>query len=595
MPEPVPPRPQASERPAGQSLLVAADDENFEELGYLKANPDVAAAVRDGRCASAREHYAAFGRSEGRAIQVPVPKDWRAEKLQRIAPLLQAGFAVGECTQRLDTLDESIRSDFGIVATDNVSCHEYDEKALALITRHAEGLVLDCGAGRRNVYYRNVVNYEVVDYDSTDVLGVAERLPFKDGSFDAVLSLSLLEHVKDPFAAAREMARVLKPGGELMCVAPFLQPRHGYPHHYYNMTAQGLLNLFPDLAERRIEVYGAMRPLWCVQWILARYAAGLPEDERARFATTTVAELSIDPLLQEDRPYVVELDQQATTDLACAHALFAAKPAASEPAATKEPSDAVARPFHGQSAVAMGAAGPARVLCSICDLPRDFSAPDDYWTCREKLRSSDCPLGQCLVRERALAKVLFSLYPREQVSTLAIHEAAPSGLGLSRWLRNQCPGYVGTGYFPNRPFGQPVGSLRNEDLERQTFRDSCFDLVLHLDVLEHLFDPFQALREIKRTLKPGGRCIFSAPTHVELASSQQVASIAKDGSLIVVGEPEYHGNPQSEENRSLVAWRYGYDLPTLISRSTGFDVEVRRWHAPSQAIAGRMTEIYILS
>jgi len=38
-------------------------------------------------------------------------------------------------------------------------------------------------------------------------------LPFKDGSFDAVVSLQVLEHVKSPQSVIAEMARVVKPGG----------------------------------------------------------------------------------------------------------------------------------------------------------------------------------------------------------------------------------------------------------------------------------------------------------------------------------------------------------------------------------------------
>ncbi|WP_424363291.1 class I SAM-dependent methyltransferase [Methylocystis parvus] len=230
--------------------------------------------------------------------------------------------------------------------------------------------------------------------------------------------------------------------------------------------------------------------------------------------------------------------------------------------------------------------------CPICDRQRKFISPDDYWSSRANLRSPECEYSICIPRHRALADVLFSLIPRDQISKKSIHESSPAPMGLSLWLQRNCPGYVMSGFFPGRAFGQEVEGLRNEDLERQTFGDGTFDVVIHLDVLEHVFQPFAALQEIERTLKPGGVCLFTAPTYPDRHRSEQVAFQEANG-LRIVGEPEYHGNPQNEEG-ALVTWRYGYDLPRLISQHTNFDIEVRRWHSRARAIMGPMTEVYIL-
>ena len=307
-------------------ILVPATDENFDEAAYLAANRDVADAVAAGVVASGRVHFDAFGRAEARGLRRPIPTSMKSGKLDRVRPLLREGSLVRDAAALLDCLPQATRDELHLDPTDNVSAHEYDDCALALIDRHRDGLVLDCGAGLRNTYYANVVNYEIVAYDTTDVLGAAERLPFADASFDAVLSLNVLEHVKDPFAAARELMRVMKPGAELMAVAPFLQPLHGYPHHYYNMTAQGLSNLFEPLTEKRIDVYGAMRPIWAVNWILQRYAASLSGADRARFHAMTVAELLVDPRQLERDPVALNLPAAALDELASAHALHGRKP-----------------------------------------------------------------------------------------------------------------------------------------------------------------------------------------------------------------------------------------------------------------------------
>ena len=60
--------------------------------------------------------------------------------------------------------------------------------------------------------------------------------------------------------------------------------------------------------------------------------------------------------------------------------------------------------------------------------------------------------------------------------------------------------------------------VRNCKLEEAGFPDSSFDVVLLLDVLEHLHRPFETLAEIGRILKPQGTLVVQCPwelTHWE--------------------------------------------------------------------------------
>ena len=50
------------------------------------------------------------------------------------------------------------------------------------------------------------------------VVSTADTLPFADDSFDAVVALDVLEHLDDDVAAAKEIRRVLKPGGRFATV-----------------------------------------------------------------------------------------------------------------------------------------------------------------------------------------------------------------------------------------------------------------------------------------------------------------------------------------------------------------------------------------
>ncbi|HVU22800.1 MAG TPA: class I SAM-dependent methyltransferase [Opitutus sp.] len=268
----------------------------------------------------------------------------KREKLQRLAgrltcPACRAAVLLADAGCRacgatfrftatqLDFLNAAQRSAVPAPEATPASTGGYDEVAYAIIASCRDGLILDCGAGQKQRTFPNIINLEIMDYPSTDVRGVNESLPFADATFDAVFSFATLEHIPDPFAAAAEIARVLKPGGLVYSVVPLISPYHGFPNHFYNMTIAGHQGVFPadtlDVLHSFVPLYG--RPVYALTWILRRWARGLPPAQREQFLELKVRDLATAPftLLQQD--YVRYLDAEANLQLAANTAIIARK------------------------------------------------------------------------------------------------------------------------------------------------------------------------------------------------------------------------------------------------------------------------------
>lgn len=136
--------------------------------------------------------------------------------------------------------------------------------ALADRSREARGILLDVGCGRKpyEALFRPYVRrYLGLEYspasgyrgNRADLCGDAQSLPLRSASIDTVLATELLEHVRDPGAVVGEIARVLRPGGIVLCTAPFVYPVHERDD-YYRYAPRGVATLLERHGLEVIEV-----------------------------------------------------------------------------------------------------------------------------------------------------------------------------------------------------------------------------------------------------------------------------------------------------------------------------------------------------
>jgi SAM-dependent methyltransferase len=140
--------------------------------------------------------------------------------------------------------------------------------------------VLDAGAGeaRHRVYFTRG-RYIALDagygdrawnYSKLDIRGDLAQIPLRDSSVDCILCMVVLEHTREPRRVLLEFARILKSGGTLLMVVPFLWEEHQTPHDYFRFTRYGVRSLFESSFLRLDRV----DPIGGFFWLCARRSIG---------------------------------------------------------------------------------------------------------------------------------------------------------------------------------------------------------------------------------------------------------------------------------------------------------------------------------
>lgn len=106
----------------------------------------------------------------------------------------------------------------------NLYCQK---RFFAIAKKFSRGRILEvgCGTGHVQNVLKNVVGMDItlsmLRKNKNDVVCAdAHSIPFKDGTFDAVYSIDVIEHVQNPLKMIEECKRILKKNGTLILITP---------------------------------------------------------------------------------------------------------------------------------------------------------------------------------------------------------------------------------------------------------------------------------------------------------------------------------------------------------------------------------------
>lgn len=148
------------------------------------------------------------------------------------------------------------------------------ERRLRMIQRwtslpEAHVLVAGCGIGMYAAQIRDRFDACVAAFDIEPdrvditkrrvphaIVAAGEAIPFPANTFDVALSHEVIEHVRDDRLSARELARVLKPGGRIVLFCPNRwYPFETHGHYWrgtYHFGNKPLINYLPNSLRDRL-------------------------------------------------------------------------------------------------------------------------------------------------------------------------------------------------------------------------------------------------------------------------------------------------------------------------------------------------------
>jgi SAM-dependent methyltransferase len=155
-------------------------------------------------------------------------------------PLLQAQEAMQYTF--VDPWKPSLRRFRAMLAFGSVSLlRKLEYEALSQL--NLSGRILDFGGGK-DARYAEMLKWregvESVNIDPhmqpTHLIDVGGEIPVGAGTYEAAICMNTLEHVYDVMGVLAELYRVVKPGGQVHIMVPFMFRIHGHPDDFMRAT-----------------------------------------------------------------------------------------------------------------------------------------------------------------------------------------------------------------------------------------------------------------------------------------------------------------------------------------------------------------------
>jgi SAM-dependent methyltransferase len=216
--------------------------------------------------------------------------------------------------------------------------------------------------------------------------------------------------------------------------------------------------------------------------------------------------------------------------------------------------------------------------CASCGRQSQFKV-GWHATKNEPLYRGSFGCVQCgmIARWRAMVHMFFAELCESGSKDIYINEQTTP---VFKWLSARLPRLIGS------EFNGPPGT-RHEDWTALTFPTESIDYFLSFEVLEHVPDYVQALRETFRTLRSGGKLILSAPFIKTLPKTLVRAAIDNAGNVTHHEPPDLHGG------KHLCFYYFTFDLLDVL-REIGFaDVLVHEYWSREFVYLGTINQTFI--